>query len=194
MTKSSTFRVCTLIAALMIGCISLNAAEMATGTISGMKSGSVYNYDITVTDTGTTTIGTFWFSWLPGEGFMSAAPSNVTGPTGWATAITNGNLPSDGFSVRWVAGPGLALNPGDTMSGFDFTSTLSPADLGELSTIHSGTPILTSFVYSGGPFSDAGASVLVTEAPTTTPEPGTTSLVGIALGSMAFLKRRTRLS
>ena len=194
MTKLSRFRVCTLIASLIIGCISLNAAETATATISGTKSGSVYNYDITVTDTGTTSVGTFWFSWLPGEGFLPAAPTNITGPTGWATAITNGGLPADGFSVRWVAGAGSALDPGDSMSGFDFTSTLSPADLGGISAIHTGTPILTSFIYSGGPFSDAGATVLVTEAAATTPEPGTSSLVGIALASLAFLKRRTRLS
>ena len=39
----------------------------ATATYTDMLvSPGVYQYDLTLNNTGTTTIGTFWFSWIPG--------------------------------------------------------------------------------------------------------------------------------
>ncbi len=74
---------------------------------------------------------------------------------------------------------GDELTPGESLSGFMFDSTLTPQDLAGLSSIHPGTPILTSFTYSGAPFSDPGFSFVVTEAAAATaPEPTTCFLFG----------------
>ena len=34
-----------------------------------------YQYDITLKDIGTTNVGTFWFSWVPGQNFMPVSPT-----------------------------------------------------------------------------------------------------------------------
>ena len=40
-----------------------------------------YRYTITLKDTGTTPIGTFWFAWVPGEDFLPSKPEGF-GPEG----------------------------------------------------------------------------------------------------------------
>src|SRR5579864_6443641 len=69
-----------------------SAGVMATATYTDSQiSPGVYEYDLTLDNTGTTTIGTFWFSWIPGAGFMSATPTNITSPSNWSDIPTNGN-------------------------------------------------------------------------------------------------------
>ena len=58
--------------------------ESASATIAAthLPSGD-YQYTITLDDTGSTPIGTFWFGWVPGEDFLDPAPSSMTAPAGW---------------------------------------------------------------------------------------------------------------
>ena len=52
----------------------------ATATFTDTPNASlagVNDYSITLNNTGTTTIGTFWFGWVPGAGFLSAAPTDI---------------------------------------------------------------------------------------------------------------------
>ena len=45
----------------------------------------VYHYSVTVTDTGTTNVGTFWMGWIPGEDFLPSIPSSPPPtPAGWS--------------------------------------------------------------------------------------------------------------
>lgn len=126
---------------------------------------TTYKYSITLTDTGTTPIGTFWFSWVPGEGFL---PDFVTFPSsqgGWSAQITDGQPPANGYSILWTAsGASLALLPGQTLDIFTFTSSTAPATLFGNSAIHPPMPVTTSTVYSGAPFSDAGFTFAATAA------------------------------
>src|SRR5262249_39269520 len=60
---------------------------------------------------------------------------------------------------------------------FTFTTADSPAAINGNSVFFPGTPVLTSFVYPQGPFSDAGHQFVVTPAtptpaPTPVPSPG----------------------
>lgn len=153
-----------------------------TGTSS-----PVYNYGVTLTDTGTTKLGTLWFSWLPGEGFLPSSPSNFTSPAGWSAALTNGpGGTADGFSIQWVAQSASAdLAPGNSMGGFGFSSADSPAVLSGSSPAHPASPILTSTVYSGMPFSDAGTSFVVTETGTSSGAATTTTLSSSAPSAAA---------
>jgi hypothetical protein len=122
---------------------------------------STYRYTMEVTDTGDTQIGTFWFSWIPGAGYLSDNPT-FTSPTGWAAMRTNGPPPADGYSIQWVAQPGDALNPGQTLAGFTFNSQEAPATLFGQSQIHPSTPVTESTFYTGAPFSDAGTITAAT--------------------------------
>jgi hypothetical protein len=129
-------------------------AESASTSISvAQLTATTYEYSISLTDTGTTQIGTFWFSWIPLAGFLPESPS-FSSPIGWSAAITDGVPPANGYSIQWVASN--PLMPGQTLDGFTFNSTITPDVLFGASTIHPPTPVTTSTIYSGGPFSDAG--------------------------------------
>jgi hypothetical protein len=159
----------------------------ASATISGTQiSPGVYDYSIDLSNTGTTTIGTFWFSWVPGAGFLSATPSDVWSPTGWTDAITNG-----GAAIQWISNSSSSLlQPGWSLTGFGFESTETPAELlldFTGSGTGSGDPVLTSTVYTGAPFSSNPDIFAVAE----TPEPNTLLLTLSGLGlAAASLKSR----
>lgn len=142
------------------------SAQLTLVSTSGTQANPVFHYDITVTDTGTTNIGTFWFSWIPGEDFLPSIPSATSNPAGWTNALTGNGNQTDGTAIEWVASSN-PITPGHSLSGFDFTTTDSPTALAGNSPSHSTEPVLTSFVYSGAAFSDAGFQFLVSPAATT---------------------------
>ncbi|MFO1159012.1 MAG: hypothetical protein U1E60_24385 [Reyranellaceae bacterium] len=77
--------------------------ESASATISVVQiNPTTYQYSITVTDTGSTPIGTFWFSWIPGQGYLPNLPS-FTSPADWSATITDGAPPGNGYSILWTA-------------------------------------------------------------------------------------------
>jgi Ca2+-binding RTX toxin-like protein len=141
-------------------------SESATAQLSLISTtitstGTVYTYQMTVTDTGTTNIGTFWFGWVPGQDFLASQPGTVASPSGWTEKLTGSNNSSDGTAIQWVASSQL-ITPGSSLAGFGFTTTDSPAALAGNSVTHPQTPVLTSFVYSGAPFSDSGFEFVAT--------------------------------
>lgn len=142
------------------------SAQLHLVSTTGTNANPVFNYDITLTDTGTTNIGTFWFSWVPGADLLPSAPLSVSNPAGWANTLMGTNNSFDGTSIQWVAqSPGSALMPGQSLSGFDFSSPDSPAALSGQSPSHPSLPALTSFVYGGAPFSDSGFEFTVAGVP-----------------------------
>ena len=76
----------------------------AAGIIVAQLDAANYRYTIVLADTGTTSIGTFWFSWLPGQGYLPSQPT-FTAPTQWSAQLTDGPLPGNGFSILWQARP-----------------------------------------------------------------------------------------
>jgi hypothetical protein len=144
----------------------VTAAEVAAGVIMYQKvDATTFRYTIDLNNTGSTTVGTLWYSWVPGEDFLAASPTNVVGPTGWTATITQ-EFVGDGFGIQWVntASP---LASGNTLFGFRFDSTSTPAQLAANSTIHTTFPTGTSFIYAGAPLTDAGFQFTI--APTSTP-------------------------
>jgi hypothetical protein len=130
------------------------AAITFTGPI-----GNVYQYTITLADTGTTAIGTFWFGWVPGQDYMSQRPTAIGSPNGWTSAITGGGT-GDGFAIQWIAGAESAIQPGGVSAAFTFSSTETPQQMAAASPFHADPPTTTSVTYTGGPFSSAGDTIV----------------------------------
>lgn len=145
----------------------------------------LYDYSLTLNNTGTTTIGTFWFAWVPGGDFLNPAPSAVSQPTGWTDKLI---ASPQGTSIQWTTLSLLA--PGGSLSGFNFSSTETPVQL--LGSVPSGTgagdPITTSFVYIAAPLKDPGEQITATAV---TPEPASLALLATGLlgGAGSFYRR-----
>jgi hypothetical protein len=140
-------------------------AETASATITATQLDPTHwQYNITLNDTGSTTVGTFWFAWVPGQDFLDSPPTGITDPTGWTHNITHGGA-SDGYAIQWLATSSAGdVQAGGTLGGFSFTSTDAPSAVFGNSVFYPTTPVLTAFVYSAGPFSDGGFDLQVAEA------------------------------
>jgi len=161
------------------------ASEMATAVLTDAPTSGGYNYFITVTDTGTTPIGTFWFSWVPGAGFLTSTPTNVTSPSLWTDTLTN-----SGAAIQWKStNSSSLLEPNNSLSGFDFFSTETPAELEALVTSNGHTdPGLVTTIYEGAPLAGPGYTFNAVEA---TPEPSSLLLTFTgALGMASFFVRK----
>jgi hypothetical protein len=178
--RACSTKIAVLIVLCIAGSLPLAASEMASATYTfSQASPTTWNYEFTLTDTGTTPVGTFWFSWLPGQGYMNTAPLSAAAPTGWVAQTTNGAAAGDGFSERWVDNAG-ALMPGQSISGLSFISTTTPDQIAGASPFHGGTPELTSDIYMGAPLVGADAPFAATLATTSAPEPSSVVLILVA--------------
>ncbi|HVU26728.1 MAG TPA: PEP-CTERM sorting domain-containing protein [Verrucomicrobiae bacterium] len=165
----------------------LGQAQTSTSaTISGVQNGVNWDYTITLTDTGTTQIGNFWYAWTPDVApffyLPSSEVSNISGQNGWTGAGV-------GNSIQFVDNNSAnALNSGESVQLF-YTASFSPTDLAN--TANSGL----SVAYSGsGTFVENGAStgdfsVQIVPAP----EPSSVALLSLgSLGLLALATRRSR--
>jgi hypothetical protein len=166
----------------------LHAADAASAQISDTSlGGGEFAYSITLKDTGTGNLGTFWYSWVPGQDFMPVSPTNVVAPSGWTDLITNGGS-SDGFAIQFVSSS-APLTPGASDT-FTFDSTATPAQIAGDSPFHSTMPVDTAFVYNGAPFetatgaSDVGFQLQVATA--SVPEPSSMALVFFSVGALGL--------
>lgn len=166
-------------AALVLVAPALGDTLAATATYTStpnLGSAGVTDYALTLNNTGTTTIGTFWFAWVPGGDFLNPVPSGVTPPAGWTDQVFTS---AQGTSIRWTTTSAL-LQPGQSLTGFGFSSTETPEQL--LALVPSGTgagdPVTTSFVYIGAAFKDPGQQFVATAA---TPEPASIALLASGL-------------
>lgn len=165
----------------------VHAAETASAQIAlDSVSGPTYTYTITLTDTGTTNIGTFWYAWVPGEDFLDSEPTSVTDPTSWTDNLTGSHNSSDGTAIQWLAGSGAALTPGNSLA-FTFATPDDPAQVDGFSNSHPSTLAGTSFIYSGAPFSDGGFQFVVS------PVPEPTLATAAVAGSIVCLRRHRRV-
>jgi len=168
---------------------SAEASLMASATLSTNQTSAPFNYTVTLHNTGTTNIGSFWLGWIFGEDFLPTTPTNILKPTGWSAAL-NGGGAGDGHSIEFVDG-GTLLAPGASLAGFGFTSNDTPAQLAAKSPFFTSTPATTSFVYGGAPLSDAGFQFVVTVVP----EPSSLLLAAVlSLLSTTILWRMRSIS
>jgi hypothetical protein len=174
--------------ALGLGARSASAGVInASATWTSALDGDGVNFDYTITlknlSTSTDPIGTFWFSWTPGQDYMANSPLSESTPAGWAALVTHGGA-NDGYAIQWVAQSTPAdLAPGSSLT-FGFKSPESPAQLAGNSPFFAHPPEGTAFLYSGPPFTGDSARIVATPA-AAVPEPSTVVL-GIVAGLAAF--------
>jgi hypothetical protein len=114
-----------------------------------------YSNSIAIHNTGTTTVGTFWFGWVPGADFLPSLPGALTAPAGWYAYVEQGIY--DSYSIQWYAySPSFYIQPGQSLSGFGFTSADSPATLQGQSTTFPSYTCTDSYLYIGAPEGDRG--------------------------------------
>jgi hypothetical protein len=159
-----------------------SAGIVGSADFTSAPNGANFDYTITLSNIGTTNIGTFWFAWIPGEDLMANQPTSITNPKGWTSAITGG-IPGDGYAIQWVAGGGSAITPGKSLI-FGYTSAETPAQITGPSSFFSHPPEATSYVYIAAPETDPGFKFTVTAA--AVPEPSSLFLVGLAVGGIGI--------
>ena len=191
--------------ALAVGAGVARASETAMGTIQLASTALVndqtqYTYDLSLTNTSTdeSTVGTFWFAWIPGESYLASNPISVTAPSGWENGpdsqLVGGALGEKGASIEWQAtGSASYLQAGHTLTGFTFTTLDAPSSVYGDSIYFPGKPVLTSQVYHAGPFSDSatypnGYQFIVQ----VTPEAGSLPLLALAVGGVLLIICRRR--
>jgi hypothetical protein len=159
----------------------------ANGSVSTSQSSAPFTYTVTINNTGDQPIGTVWFGWTdtPADyNFLPTSPTVASSPSGWVSPVTH-NFPGDGYGIEWYNLGGSNLAPGGSSSAFQFTSNDSPATLAGNAFIPP-FKITNTVIYAGFPLSGPNSAFTVS-----VPEPGTVSLVGIAICAVA-LKRRGR--
>ena len=109
-----------IVAGLAVSTIS-SPAQSASATISGVLVGSTYDYTITLQNTGTYNLNSFWYGWIQFLDDLPSVPTNPGNLLGWANTVSAN-------SIMWVNSTGTALAPGQS-GVFTFESTSTPAQM-----------------------------------------------------------------
>src|SRR5262249_44854574 len=73
---------------ILFGAASAHAQVLATGSVTAAPSGANYLYTISLHNSGTVPIETFWFSWLPDHyDFLPSVPTSIVAPAGWTDYV-----------------------------------------------------------------------------------------------------------
>jgi hypothetical protein len=165
-------------AALAASTLSSQAQDVnaTTSLTSVMGAGGVFDYTLTLNNTGPEAIESFWLGWVPGS-FNVASPSSAGNNLGWSSSL-------DGSSIQYGGTAGTALAAGHSGT-FTFDSTTTPAEFmaqtgeaGDSTAYGVNDPNQLDLSLSGE------AANTETFGLTVVPEPSTFAM--LALGSLVF--------
>lgn len=156
-------------------------AQNAVATISSAPSGGGFNYTILLTDTGSTSLNSFWYGWTTSGNNLPSVPTTAGNSLGWGNSVS-------GNSIKWVNSTGTALTAGNSGT-FTFFSTSTPTQV-------TTSPAGQSVAYVGGitfTQNNPGDSTPVFAPTQVVPEPSSICLlVAGSLGLLGAGRRRMR--
>ena len=121
-SKLLSIRIALAVAAGLAASNISSHAQSATATISDVAAGGgVFDYTITLQNTGTTSLDAFWYGWTLGGNNLSPAITSPGSSLGWTDTALLGNT-----SISWVGNSGNALAQGQSAT-FTFDSTETPS-------------------------------------------------------------------
>lgn len=150
-------------------------AQSASATISDVAAGGGnFDYTITLFNTGTQSLNSFWYGWTDTGNNLPSDPTSAGNSLSWANDL-------DGNSIMWENSTGTALAPGHSAT-FTFVSSSSPTAITAL-------PSGESVAYVGGIDFSQGVSGDSTGAFSPTlvvPEPSSAALFGAGVAIIGF--------
>jgi hypothetical protein len=158
-------------------------AQGAMATISDVAAGGgVFDYTITLQNTGTTALDSFWYAWTVAGNNLSTAITTPGSSLGWTDTAIEGNT-----SISWEGNSGDALGVGQSAT-FTFDSTETPT---AITTSPSGKSV--AYVNGTGPSTfeqnaPGVASPVFSPTLVAAPEPSSLCLVGA--GSLVLAAAR----
>jgi len=168
---TSTYFTAAVAAGLAMFAVSSHG-QGATATISDVPVSGGFDYTITLHNSGTTNLNSFWYGWTTSGNNLPSNPSSAANSLGWANDLS-------GNSIEWVNGSGSALAPSQSAT-FTFFSTSTPT---AITTAPSGESV--AYVH-GIDFTQGvpGDSTAVF-SPVLVPEPSSATL--LAIGALGLL-------
>ena len=158
-------------------------AQGAVATISDVAVSGGYDYTIVLTDSGTTSLRSFWYGWTATGNNLPSVPSTPGNTLGWGNAVS-------GNSIKWVNSTGTVLTPGNSGT-FTFFSSDSPT---AITTSPSGGSVayVNGIDFSQGVTGDSTGAFSPTLV--AAPEPSAMGLLSIgAMGLLAMGWMRARM-
>jgi hypothetical protein len=195
--KSNSIRSAFMLAGVLAASALSSQAQntlTATAKLSDVPSGGAFNYTLTLQNTGSVGINSFWYGWIQGVFNLPVAGSslqNIQNSLNW-TPIDSGN------SIQFENLSGSALAAGASAT-FTFTSTAAP---GSFITDTLSRPVASvAYASPTGPstFGQSINGVASDPIPTTlvpAPEPSSTDLAvgGFALAFAGWKKARKNIT
>ena len=174
--------VVTVAAALAAGHLQAQTVS-ATATLSDVPgTAGVFDYTLTVFNTGTAPIEGVWYGWLPGGNTLPSDPTAPGSLSAWSPTLSGGN------SIMFQGNSSDAIGAGQSgIFTFDSTSTLAQMTSGTTGPGATGASV--AFATTIG-FTGNSPGVSAEFTPTAVPEPSTVGL--FALGSAGMLARGWR--
>lgn len=151
--------------------------NVTTSLSSVTGAGGVFDYTLTLNNTGPEAIESFWLGWVPGS-FNVSNPSNAGNDLGWTSALAAN-------SIQYGGTAGTALAAGHSAT-FTFDSTTTPAEF-MAQTAQAGDSTAYGVNAANGQLSfSLSPPDTAVFALTVVPEPSTLAI--LALGSLGFLR------
>jgi hypothetical protein len=183
---ANRFALALAVAAGLAASTATSHAQSATATISGVAAGGgVFDYTITLKNTGTTSVDSFWYAWTLNGNNLSTAITTSGSSLGWIDTALEGNT-----SISWEGNSGDALAVGQSAT-FTFDSTETPS---AITTSPSGESVV--YVSATGPNTfgqNSPGSASPVFSPTLVPAPEPSSMGLVAAGALVLaVARRLR--
>jgi hypothetical protein len=93
----------------------------ASATLSDVLVGSTYDYTLTLDNTGSIPIESFWYGWTTSGNNLPSSPSSAGNSLGWVNTLSGNSIKYTGSSGDALAGGGFAT--------FTFQSGSTPAEM-----------------------------------------------------------------